>query len=379
MSEGSGQSQRYCGSCGAEVRSGSTFCVSCGRQLVSDSEDLSPGSTNSVLDNTRSLLQDSLEQSKKAYEEANTRYQRWNQQKATERERVEALRRIEWERDQRINRFDRYHRFFKKAYEGSQSSLDWWDAYNTGEFDNEQPPVSELLLSARTRAEGGLRRLQEMEGSLSGLLEREEFEKADLLLDGVEAGQENVEGEESIFSPLVAVHERIKGSEGWANYRQNLERLVKDLEDLLGSPNVRTAPANRVRFPDPNGPHPPRMGTIQSPNPHTGGQTGSRPCQRCGAENSPQAAFCQNCGGSLQQAGTFTNTQVGSTNNGTVVAGYVFAFLTFLILPFILVWVAIALGIVNITRGDTGHGMAQILISIVAAFLGLLLYGAFVF
>ncbi len=379
MSEGSGQPQCYCGSCGAEVRAGSTFCVSCGKQLVSDSEDLSPGSTNSVLDNARGLLQDSFEQSKKAYEEANTRYQRWNEQKATERERVEALRSIEWERDQRINRFDRYRRFFEKAHEGSRSSLDWWGAYNTGEFDNEQPLVSELLLSARVRAEGGLRRLREMEGSLSDVLEREEFEKADLLLDGVEAGQENVEGEESIFSPLVAVHERIKGSESWTNYRQNLERFVKDLEDLLDSPNVRTAPANRVRFPDPNRPHPSGIGTMQSPNAHTGGQTGSRPCQRCGAENSPQAAFCQNCGGSLQQVGTFTNTPIGSRSNGAVVAGYVFAFLTFLILPFILVWVAIALGIVNITRGDTGHGVAQILISIVAVFLGLLLYGVFLF
>ncbi len=378
MSEGSGQPQRYCGSCGAQVRAGSTFCVSCGMQLTSDSEDLGPGSTNSVLNNARGLLQDSFEQSKKAYEEANTRYQRWNEQKATERERAEALRRIGWERDQRINRFERYRRFFEKAHEGSRSSLDWWRAYDTGEFDNEQPLVSELLLSARTRAEGGLRRLREMEGSLSDVLEREEFEKADLLLNGVEAGQENVEGEESIFSPLVAVHERIKGSESWANYRQNLERFVKDLEDFLDSPNVRTAPANRVRFPNPNRTQPSGIGTMRSSYPYTSGQAGSGPCQRCGAENSPQAAFCQNCGGSLQQAGTFTNTPVGSRSNGTVVAGYVFAFLTFLILPFILVWVAIALGIVNITRGDTGHGTAQILISIVAAFLGLLLYGAFV-
>ena len=100
MSEGSGQAQKYCGSCGAEVRAGTTFCGSCDKQLVSDSGDLRRGSTNSVLDNARDLLQGSLEQSKWAYEEANTRYRRWNQQKATERERVEALRRIEWERDQ---------------------------------------------------------------------------------------------------------------------------------------------------------------------------------------------------------------------------------------------------------------------------------------
>ncbi len=379
MSEGSGQPQRFCTNCGAEIRAGTSFCVSCGQQLVSDSEDVSRSGTNSVLDNARGLLHDSLEQSKRAYEEANTRYQRWNQQKAAERERVEALRMIERKRDERINRFDRYRRFFQRAYEGSRSSLDWWRAYDTGEFDNEQPPVSDLLLSAQTRAERGLSRLREMEGTLSDLLEREEFEKADLLLDGVEAGQENFEGKESIFPPLVAVHGRIKGSESWANYRENLERFVKDLEDLLGSPNVRTAPANRVRFPDPNRPHPSGIDTMQSPNSHTGGQTGSRSCQRCGAENSPQAAFCHNCGGSLQQVGTFINTPIGSRSKGAVVAGYVFAFLPLLILPIIFAPVAIALGVVNITRGDTGHGVAQILIAAFAAFLGLLLGGMFLY
>ncbi len=376
MSENSGQ--RYCGNCGIEVRTDTTFCVSCGRQLTSDSEDLDRGDTNSVLDNARGLLHGSLDQSKRAYEEANTRYQRWNEQRAAERERVEALRKIEWERNERVNRFVQYRKFFQRASEGSHSSLDWWRAYDTGEFDDEQASVSDLLLSARTRAEGGLRRLREMGGgSLYDVLEREEFEKADLMLNGVEAGQANFEGEESVFSPLVAVHERIKGTEGWANYRENLERFVKDLEDLLGSPNVRTAPANRVRFPDPNRPHSSATARTQSSIPYNGGQIGSRFCQRCGAENAPQAAFCQNCGGSLQQAGTSANASVGSKSNGVIVAGYVFAFLPLLILPIIFAPVAIALGVVNITRGDTGHGVAQILIAAFAAFLSLLLGGMF--
>ncbi len=38
MSEGSG-SQRYCGNCGAEVRSGTSFCVSCGQQVAGNEED----------------------------------------------------------------------------------------------------------------------------------------------------------------------------------------------------------------------------------------------------------------------------------------------------------------------------------------------------
>ncbi len=36
MSEGSGQ--RYCGNCGAEIRSGTSFCVSCGTSLAPNPE-----------------------------------------------------------------------------------------------------------------------------------------------------------------------------------------------------------------------------------------------------------------------------------------------------------------------------------------------------
>ncbi len=462
MSEGSGQ--RFCGNCGAEIRSGTSFCVSCGQQVEGSEErteanasfgTMGSGPTGGSslnqqnirlgllgvgalllaalaylilsysvtlgllltvlmalavlvirknrglqtrreqqLFNTtnqykesarrayeegkhREIAQNAYQQSRRVYEEANTRYQSRSEQKAAERERIESLRTIQWKRDERINRFDQYQRFFQRASEGSRDSLDWWRAYDTGEFDDEQAPVSNLLLSAQNRAERGLGRLREMESTLSDMLEREEFNRADLLLNGVEAGQANFEGEESVFSPLVAVHERIKGAEGWTNYRGNLEKFVKDLEDLLGSPNVRTAPANRVRFPDPDRPHPSATARTQFPNPYTGGQTASRFCQRCGADNAPQAAFCLNCGGNLQQAATSANPSVASGGYGVIVSGYVFALLAFLILPIIFATVAIALGAVNITRGDTGHGVVQILIAAFAALLGLLLGGIF--
>ncbi|MEJ7842903.1 MAG: hypothetical protein WKF95_14160, partial [Rubrobacter sp.] len=71
--------------------------------------------------------------------------------------------------------------------------------------------------------------MREMESTLENVLHREEFEKADLLLDGVMVGQENFEGEESVFAPLVAVHERIKGAEGWKTYREQFERFIRDL------------------------------------------------------------------------------------------------------------------------------------------------------
>ncbi len=41
MSEGSG-SQRYCGNCGAEIRSGTSFCVSCGAELVQEPARTNP-------------------------------------------------------------------------------------------------------------------------------------------------------------------------------------------------------------------------------------------------------------------------------------------------------------------------------------------------
>ena len=327
----------------------------------------------------RELAQSAYQQSRRAYDEANTRYQRLRENQAAERERIEALRRVERERGERQTRFDRYRRFFERAHEGSRSSLDWWRGYDTGEFDGDGPPVSALLLSAQERAEGGLSRLGEMEGTLVNVLEREEFEKADLLLDGVVAAQENFEGEDSVFVPLVAVHERIKQSESWGNYRRELERFVKDLEDILGSPNVRTAAANRVRFPDPDKPRFSDMGRAQAPNPQTSRQAGSTFCQQCGAENVAQAAFCQNCGGSLRQAGTVTGATNASRSSGVIVAGYVFALLGFIFLPIIFLPVAIVLGIVNITRGDTGHGVAQILISGFIVFLLMFLGGLFLY
>ena len=41
MSEGPGQRQRYCTNCGAEIRPGYSFCVSCGTLVTSRAEDLS--------------------------------------------------------------------------------------------------------------------------------------------------------------------------------------------------------------------------------------------------------------------------------------------------------------------------------------------------
>jgi zinc-ribbon domain len=42
MTEGSGEHQRYCGNCGAEVRPGNAFCVSCGEPLAPTAQESGP-------------------------------------------------------------------------------------------------------------------------------------------------------------------------------------------------------------------------------------------------------------------------------------------------------------------------------------------------
>ena len=187
----------------------------------------------------------------RAYTKVNTKYQTWLQETAAERERNAAYQQVEAQRNERRKELDQYRRFFERAYDGSQTSLDWWQAYQDKD-DNDQLMVTNLLKSARDRAEAGLDKVRELESSLPDLLQQDLLGDADGLLEAMRKAQEDVQGDNSVFSPLVEVHNRIKGLDEWESYRKELEGFVKDLEDLLGSPNVRTQPANRVRFPKPN-------------------------------------------------------------------------------------------------------------------------------
>jgi hypothetical protein len=251
VSEGSGQQQRYCTNCGAEIRPGNSFCVSCGQRLDAVEEDRATEKEEGrATENTNPL--------KKFYEETQTRYREWSEAQAAQRERNEVLRVIQRERDARRVRFDRYLKFFERARSGAQTSLEWRQAYDEDEEPGEEgQSIDELLTSAQERAEAGLVKMRGFEEAFVRLLQADSFGEADEFLDRMLAGQEDFEGEQSVFPPLVAVHERIKHSEDWANYRRELEQFIKDLEDLLDSPAVRTAPANRARFPEPGQEHPP--------------------------------------------------------------------------------------------------------------------------
>lgn len=203
----------------------------------------------------------------KAYKDAGSHYRRWSQKQAADRKRSQLLQRLEGERERRRAELARYKRFFETARKGSQRSLDWWRAYD-GDNPGENPSTSDLLRATASRAESGVERIRAAEGRSMVMLEEERFGEVDLLLEGVRKSQEDFEGEESVFPPLVAVHERIKRLEGWDDYRSELESLIKDLEDLLESPAVRTAAASRARFPEPDRLHTPGPAAARFPDPH---------------------------------------------------------------------------------------------------------------
>jgi len=198
------------------------------------------------------------ELAKRAYEAANSQYSRWQDEQTAQRQQTETLRRLEQERKPRWDKIDRLHQFFDQAYSGSDTALNWWTAYQDERHEAEgseiQPSpeeVSTLLKSTRDRADDGLRETQRLKSSVDQLLQEDLFGDADHLIGEVREGQEDLQGEKSIFGPLVQVHNRIKGMEEWTHYREELEVFIKNLEDLFSSPNVRTAAANRVRFPNP--------------------------------------------------------------------------------------------------------------------------------
>lgn len=60
-----------------------------------------------------------------------------------------------------------------------------------------------------------------------------------------------------------------------------------------------------------------------------------------------------------------------NNNNGTVVAGYICSVASILILPIIFMPAGIVLGLINVSKNEIVHGIAQIMISIIFGFLGM--------
>jgi hypothetical protein len=94
-------------------------------------------------------------------------------------------------------------------------------------------------------------------------------------------------------------------------------------------------------------------------------------CPDCGKEVSDSASNCPNCAYPLSR---LKNKVVSNTpiykNNELVITGYITVFLSLFIFPIFLMIIGIILGIINISKGDTLHGILQIALSLIFGTLG---------
>lgn len=98
-------------------------------------------------------------------------------------------------------------------------------------------------------------------------------------------------------------------------------------------------------------------------------------CPDCGKEVSDSAISCPNCAYPLSKLNTQISYQI-NPNNQLIIAGYVATFLSLLVLPIFFMLVGIVIGVINLTKGAIGHGILQIVLSllfgIVGTFMGIL-------
>jgi len=94
-------------------------------------------------------------------------------------------------------------------------------------------------------------------------------------------------------------------------------------------------------------------------------------CPDCGKEVSDNANICPNCAYPLSKLRNQTQEFAPVyQNNQLIIAGYIFAFLSFFIFPIFFMLVGIILGIINLVKGAIGHGILQIILSLIFGLLG---------
>jgi hypothetical protein len=108
-------------------------------------------------------------------------------------------------------------------------------------------------------------------------------------------------------------------------------------------------------------------------------------CRECGTRINRKAFICPQCGVPQNaDAGEFAFSSHGTTpraakqaqGNGLIVAGYVCAAIALLIFPPVFALVAFIIGIVNLTRNQIGHGIAQIVLAVICGFFGMVIGAA---
>ena len=82
-------------------------------------------------------------------------------------------------------------------------------------------------------------------------------------------------------------------------------------------------------------------------------------CANCGKEVSEGVKFCPECGKGLKRE-----------SNSMIVWGYVCGGVAFFFFPIGFGIAGVVIGIINLTKGRVGHGIAQIVIATTAGILG---------
>ncbi|MGG7036712.1 MAG: zinc-ribbon domain-containing protein [Flavobacterium sp.] len=94
-------------------------------------------------------------------------------------------------------------------------------------------------------------------------------------------------------------------------------------------------------------------------------------CPDCGKQVSDNANICPNCAYPLSNLkNNVTKISPITKNNELVVVGYIAVFLSLFIFPIFFMLVGLILGIINLTKGETGHGILQIVLSLIFGILG---------
>jgi endogenous inhibitor of DNA gyrase (YacG/DUF329 family) len=92
-------------------------------------------------------------------------------------------------------------------------------------------------------------------------------------------------------------------------------------------------------------------------------------CPDCGKEVSDSAITCPHCAYPLNRIKSNAMYPLVQ-NNQLVVAGYIVVFLSLLILPIIFMISGIVIGVINITKGSSGHGILQIILALIFGIIG---------
>jgi uncharacterized OB-fold protein len=97
-------------------------------------------------------------------------------------------------------------------------------------------------------------------------------------------------------------------------------------------------------------------------------------CSKCGSKIDDEAAICPSCGVPTEN---YRQEKVEtSKSQGLIISGYICAILSLFIFPPAFGLAGAVIGIMNLTKGIAGHGICQLILSIVCAIIGMIIGAA---